>query len=132
MDYPRRTFVSTGVALMAMGTGCTEADGSGVQWDSGEMDVKITNGDDSPHDVSTSVEGDFSARERRKAGIEAGETAVFEGLVPKLDYDHHLDVEIALDGETRLAETYRMEHDLDAYEFQITDDGDVDEVEVGY
>lgn len=128
----RRWFMSIGTAMMTMGAGCTEDDDPGVQWDSGDMDIKITNGDDSPHDVSMSVEGDFSARERRKDGVEAGETAVFEDFVPKLDYDHRFDVEISVDGNRQLDETYRMDHDLDAYEFRIEEDGDVSEVEVEY
>lgn len=131
MSYPRRTVLGTGVVLMAMGAGCTGNSGPSVQLDSGYTDVKITNGDDSLHDVSMTAEGDgFSEQETRTS--QAGETAVFEGFVPKLDYDHHFDVEISVDGDRRLTENYRMEHDLAAYEFRITDDGDVDEVEVGY
>lgn len=55
-----------------------------------------------------------------------------EEIVPKLDYDHEFTVEISLDGKVALNNRYRMDHDLNTYEFRITEDGTVTSEEAGY
>ena len=77
---------------ISLGTGCLGF------WSDSRIDVSVRNVDTQSHSFDLDISGDFQDV-ARQGNLDAGEQAVYDELIPVLDYNHEFTVEIAIDGE---------------------------------
>lgn len=121
----RREALASGVATSTLLTsGCLGGLGNGLG-NSGNLEVRLHNGDTAQHEATVVATGDFGGR-TKSATLGPDEDALFENFIPRLDYDHQFTITVTVDGD----EVSTTEHTLQEWRQYLIEIEDSETVSV--
>lgn len=121
----RRTLLAQTSTAIAVTAGCSRVGLLGMD---SPADFEITNDADQPYLVTVTLTGsEIDGENKQEQAVLAGETVVFEGIVPQTDSEYRFRAEFQLDREVVRNERYVMKSGRDTFRFRITADGTIEE-----